>query len=135
MTKVTWAKKNSEIFHKSKMAAVFSEKMRENYYNSSNIRPMSMQFSIYESYWWYKCLGETFKSPIKNAELQRIALGTLEIYIIEESYWDIVRNGCSFRYINSIDGISVCETLTNSKSIAPSCKGPVLAYKKHIFKS
>ena len=32
------------------MAAIFGEKMRENYYNSSNIRPMSMKFSIYELY-------------------------------------------------------------------------------------
>ena len=50
MTKVTWAKKNFEKIKKSKMAAIFGEKMRENYYNSSNIRPMSMKFSIYELY-------------------------------------------------------------------------------------
>ena len=74
-------KKKFELFQKSKMAAIFHEKMREKYYNLSNIRPMSMQFSIYESYWWYKYLGETYESPIHNAELQRIALGTLEIYI------------------------------------------------------
>ena len=46
-------------------------------------------------------LGETYKSPINNAELQRIGLRTLETYIIEEN---IVRSGCSFRYINCIDG-------------------------------
>jgi len=66
------------------MAAIFHEKMRENDYNSSNIPPMSMQFSIYESYWLYKYLGETYKSPINNAELQRIALGTLETYKIRK---------------------------------------------------
>ena len=42
---------------------------------------MWMQFLIYESNWWYKYLGETDKSQIKNAELQRIVLGTLETYI------------------------------------------------------
>ena len=74
-------KKKIENFRKSKMATIFHEKMREKYYNLSNIRPMSMQFSIYKSYWWYKYLGETYKSPINKAELQRIALGTLETYI------------------------------------------------------
>ena len=59
------------------MAAIFGEKMRENYYNSSNIHPMSMKFSIYELYWWYKYLGKTDKSPINNAELQRIVLGKI----------------------------------------------------------
>ena len=63
------------------MAAIFHEKIRENIYNSSNIRPIWMQFSIYELYWWYKFLGETNKSPINNTELQRIVLGTLETYI------------------------------------------------------
>ena len=79
MTKVTWAKKIFENFQKSKMAAIFF-KTRENNYNSSNICPMWMQFSIYELYWWYKYLRETDKSPINNTELQRIVLGTLETY-------------------------------------------------------
>ena len=80
------------------MAAIFHEKIRENNYNSSNIRPMWMQISIYESYWWHKYLGETDKSPINNAELQRIVLGTLDMFVviirpmwmqisIYESYW------------------------------------------------
>ena len=38
---------------------------------------------------------------INKAELQRIGLRTLETYIIEEN---IVRSGCSYRYINCIDG-------------------------------
>jgi len=50
MTKVTWAKK-IESFQKSNIAAIFHEKIRENYYNLSNISPIWMQFSIYESYW------------------------------------------------------------------------------------
>jgi len=80
-----WQKWNGQqkknFFQKSKMAAIFHEKIRENNYNSSYIRPMWMQFLIYESYWWYKYFKETDKSSINNAELQRIVLGTLETYI------------------------------------------------------
>ena len=62
------------------MAAIFHEKIRENNCNSSIIRPILMLFLIYELYWLYKYLGETYKSPINNYKLQRIALGTLETY-------------------------------------------------------
>ena len=71
--------------------------MRENYYNSSNIRPISMNMNCIDGI----VFGRDIKSPINNAELQRIGLRTLETYIIEEN---IVRKGCSFRNINCIDG-------------------------------
>ena len=123
MTNVTWAKNDFNNFLKSKMAAVFHEKIRENNYNSSNIRPMWIQILIYESYWWRKYLGKTEKSPINNAELQRIVLGTLDMFVVI-----FVRCGCRFRYMNRIGGISIWERQTNHQSTTPSCKGSFLVH-------
>ena len=89
MTKVTWAKKNFEKNQKSKMAAIFHEKIRENNYNSSNIRPMWMQILIYELYMWHKYLGKAEKSPINIAELQRIALGTLDMFVYSSEKYEL----------------------------------------------
>jgi len=50
---------------------------------------MSQQFSINELYWCYKYLGETDKSPINNAELQRIVLGTLDIFVYSSEKYEL----------------------------------------------
>jgi len=129
MRKVTLAKSNYKNFQKSKMAAIFHEKIRENTHNSSNISPMWMQLSIYESNWWYKYLGETDKSPINNTKLQRIVLSTLETILTRVIF---VRCGCSFRYMNPIGGISIGERHKNHQSTTPSCKGSYTWYIKLI---
>ena len=90
---------------------------------SSNYCPMWMQISIYESYWWNKYLGKTDKSPINNAELQRIVLGTLDMFVVI-----FVRCGCRFRYMNRIGGISIWERQKNHQSTLPSCKGSFLVH-------